>query len=80
MVKRVDLAVYNAIKDVQADKFQSGVLALGVAEDGVGWALDDNNKSLITPEIQAAVDKAKAGIIDGSIKVHDYMTDNACPK
>ncbi len=80
MVKRVDLAVYNAIKDVQADKFQAGVLALGVAEDGVGWALDDNNKSLITPEIQAAVDKAKAGIVDGSIKVHDYMTDNSCPK
>jgi basic membrane protein A len=27
----------------------------------------------------AAVEKAKAGIIDGSIKVHDYMSDNKCP-
>lgn len=80
MVKRVDLAVYNAIKDTKDDKFSAGIVELGVAQDGVGWALDDNNKSLITPEIQAAVDKAKADIVSGAVKVHDYMTDNACPK
>lgn len=28
----------------------------------------------------AAVDKAKADIIAGTIKVHDYMADNSCPK
>ena len=80
MIKRVDLAVYNAMMDVKNDKFEPGILALGVAEDGVGWALDDNNKSLITPEMQAAVDKAKADIISGAVKVHDYMSDNSCPK
>jgi basic membrane protein A len=79
MIKRVDLAVYNAMKDTQDGKFTPGIQALGVAEDGVGWALDDNNKSLITPEIQAAVDKAKADIISGAVKVHDYMSDNSCP-
>ncbi len=80
MVKRVDLAVYNAFSDAQNDKFTAGVQALGVKEDGVGWALDDNNKSMITAEMQAAVDKAKADIISGAVKVHDYMSDNACPK
>ena len=80
MVKRVDLAVYNAYADTAADKFTSGVVALGVAEDGVGYALDDNNKALITPEMAAAVDKAKADIIAGTVKVHDYMSDNSCPK
>src|SRR5262245_33423481 len=80
MVKRVDLAVYNAFSDLKNDKFTPGVQALGVKEDGVTWAFDDNNKPLITPEMQAAVEKAKAGIIDGSVKVHDYMTDNSCPK
>jgi basic membrane protein A len=79
MLKRVDLAVYQAFKDAQDGKFTPGILALGVAEDGVGWALDDNNKALITPEMQAAVDKAKADIISGAVKVHDYMSDNACP-
>lgn len=80
MVKRVDLAVYNAYNDTKNDKFTAGVQALGVKEDGVGAAIDDNNKSLITPEMQAAVDKAKADIIAGTIKVHDYTSDNACPK
>jgi basic membrane protein A len=80
MVKRVDLAVYNAYNDLKNDKFTAGVQSLGVKEDGVSAAIDDNNKSLITPEMQAAVDKAKADIIAGTVKVHDYTTDNACPK
>ncbi|KXG84505.1 BMP family lipoprotein [Agrobacterium bohemicum] len=80
MVKRVDLAVYNAFKDTKDDKFTAGVTSLGVKEDGVAYALDDNNKALITPEMTAAVEKAKADIIAGTVKVHDYMSDKSCPK
>ncbi len=80
MIKRVDLAVYNAYADSKADKFTGGVQALGVAEDGVGYALDDNNAKLITDDMKTAVEKAKADIIAGTVKVHDYMSDNACPK
>ncbi len=80
MVKRVDLAVYNAYADVKNDRFTAGVQALGVKEDGVGYALDDNNAKLITDDMKAAVEKAKADIIAGTIKVHDYMSDNSCPK
>jgi len=80
MVKRVDLAVYNAYADLKADKFTGGVQSLGVKEDGVGYAVDDNNKALLTPVMTAAVEKAKADIISGTVKVHDYMSDKACPK
>lgn len=80
MVKRVDLAVYNAFADAKADKFTAGLEALGVKEGGVTWAYDDNNKPLITAEMLAAVEKAKADIISGAVKVHDYMADNSCPK
>ena len=80
MVKRVDLAVYNAFKDTKEDKFTAGIQALGVKEDGVAYALDDNNKALITPEMKTAVEKAKADIIAGTIKVHDYMSNKACNK
>jgi len=79
MVKRVDVAVYNAFTDAKDGKFTFGVENLGLAEDGVGYAMDDNNKSLVTPEMQKAADQAKADIISGKIKVHDYMSDNACP-
>ncbi len=79
MLKRVDLATYGAMMDVQNDNFTPGVQVMGLAQDGVGYALDEDNKSLITPEMQTAVEAAKAKIISGEIKVHDYTTDSACP-
>ncbi len=79
MVKRVDVAVYNAFKDAQDSKFTAGINNLGLKEDGVGYAMDDNNKELVTAEMAAAAEKAKADIIAGTIQVHDYMSDNACP-
>ncbi len=79
MVKRVDVAAYNVFKSAQDGKFKPGVNVLGLKEDGVGWAADENNAKLITPEMKEKVDAAAKGIIDGSIKVVDYRTDNSCP-
>jgi basic membrane protein A len=79
MTKRVDIATYNAMMDVHNGTFTPGVNVMGLAEDGVGWALDENNEKLITPEMKAAVDAAQAKIVSGEIKVHDYSTDGACP-
>ncbi|MGV6811788.1 MAG: BMP family lipoprotein [Brevirhabdus sp.] len=77
MMKRVDVAVYNAFSD--GPGLETGFNVLGLANDGVGYAMDDNNASLVTAEMQAAVEAAKAKIIAGEIVVHDYMSDNACP-
>jgi basic membrane protein A and related proteins len=82
MLKRVDVAVYNVMKSGKDGTFVGGVAniqALGLAQDGVGYAMDDNNKPLVTAEMTAAVEKAKADIIAGTVKVHDYMADNTCP-
>ena len=82
-LKRVDNAVYGAFTDAQArarSRAAKASLSLGLAEEGVGWALDDNNKELITPEMQAAVDKARSRqSTSGLLRVHDYMSDNSCP-
>ena len=58
---------------------EPGVKVMDLKSDGVGLAMDDNNKPLITPEMMAAVEDATAKIVAGETKVHDYMTDNACP-
>lgn len=79
MLKRVDNAVYQALSDAKDDKWSAGILALGLKEGGVSWALDDNNKSLITPEMQSAVEAAEAKIKSGEVEVHDYMADKTCP-
>ncbi|MBJ3784630.1 BMP family lipoprotein [Devosia sediminis] len=78
MLKRVDVATYNAMKGVEDGTWAPGVITLGLAEEGVGAAFDENNADLITPEMQAAVDKATADIISGAVTVHDFRTDKTC--
>jgi basic membrane protein A and related proteins len=73
MVKRVDLAVYEAFKTAKDGSWKPGLRNLGVAEGGVGWALDQNNRSLITPEMEKRLAQARADIVAGKIKVSDYM-------
>jgi len=72
MIKRVDVAVENAFQDEMDGKFTAGILALGVAEDGVGWALDEHNRNLITPAMEARIEQARKDIISGKIKVSGY--------
>jgi basic membrane protein A and related proteins len=79
MLKRVDVATYNSFVTARANTWKAGVSVLGLAEGGVDWALDDNNKALITPEMKTAADKAAADIKSGAVKVHDYMADQKCP-
>jgi basic membrane protein A len=73
MVKRVDVAVYDAFKTAQANKWKGGIKNLGLKEDGVGYSLDEFNKALITADMQKKLDQARADIIAGKIKVTDYM-------
>jgi len=79
MLKRVDLAVYNAFKTAQDGTWTGGLQIWGLAEDGVGWALDENNQALVTDEMKAKVEQAKKDIVSGAIQVHDYTADSACP-
>ena len=79
MLKRVDNAVYDAMSDVQKGEWSSGVEVMGLAQDGVGYAVDDNNKTLVSAEMKAAADKAADAIKSGSLQVHDYMADSKCP-
>jgi basic membrane protein A len=73
MVKRVDNAVYSIVQDVVNRKFTAGFHVNGLDKDGVGYAMDKNNKDLITPEMIKAAEAAKKKIIDGQIKVTDAM-------
>jgi basic membrane protein A len=73
MVKRVDVAVYNAFKGVKP-----GITALGLKEGGVDYAMDEHNAKLVSAEMKTKVDAAKADIISGKIKVIDFMAANAC--
>ena len=73
MIKRVDLAIYETFKTAKDGGWKPGLRNLGVAEDGVGYALDQYNRDLITPEMERRLAQARADIIAGKIKVTDYM-------
>ncbi|MBE1297300.1 MAG: BMP family ABC transporter substrate-binding protein [Rhodobacteraceae bacterium] len=77
MMKRVDNAVYEAFSD--GPDMETGFSVMGLANGGVGYALDDNNAPLVSAEMQAMVDEAAAKIASGELKVHDYMSDDSCP-
>lgn len=73
MVKRVDNAVYEVVKEVLERRFQGGIHSFGLDKDGVAYAMDENNKGLIPDEVIRKVEEAKQGIISGRIKVTDAM-------
>ncbi|NVO26612.1 BMP family ABC transporter substrate-binding protein [Donghicola sp. C2-DW-16] len=77
MLKRVDNAVYDAF--TAGPGMETGIQVMGIANGGIGYAMDDNNAALVTPEMKAAVDAAAAKIASGELVVHDYMSDNTCP-
>ena len=76
MVKRVDVAVYDSFMSAKNGTWQPGLKILGLAEDGVGYALDEYNRDLVSSEMEGKLETARAEIISGKIQVTDYMEQN----
>ena len=75
MVKRVDVAVYKAFMDAKNGAWTSGLQVLGLAEDGVGWALDAHNRPLVDAAMEARIERARADIVAGRLVVEGYRPD-----
>src|SRR5881396_3045401 len=73
MVKHVDNAVYDIVKDVVNHRFQGGFHVFGLDTEGVGYVVDKYNQSLVAPQTMQAAEDAKKKIVAGQIKVVDRM-------
>ena len=69
MVKRVDNAVLRAVQSVVDGNFRGGLREFGLADDGVGYAVDEYNEDLLTEEMLSVVEDARQAIIEGTISV-----------
>jgi len=69
MVKRVDNVLFTVIEDVTHGEFRGGVHSFGLAEDGVGYISDANNRELIPSAARSRVDAIREQIIAGEILV-----------
>ena len=68
MMKRVDVAVYETIKDLVNGRYKGGVRGFGLKEGGVGYAVNDYNREMIK-DIIPRLEALKKDIIAGKIKV-----------
>ena len=69
MVKRVDEAVFGAVKSVKDGTFKGGIYQLGLAESGVDYVYDEHNRALIPDSVRARVEALRAEIVAGRIRV-----------
>ncbi len=73
MVKRTDVAVYDAFHSALSGTWKPGPRSLGLAEQAVDYALDDYNDGLLTKPMRTLVENARADIIAGKLKVPDRL-------
>lgn len=78
MLKQVDVSIYLAIKAAVEGTFKGGIEVFGLDRTvtigdttyaGVGYAIDKYNEDLVSAEMIAKVEEAKAKIISGEIVV-----------
>ena len=72
MLKRVDVAVFDVIKETQEGKFTAGITRFGLKNKGVDYAVDKYNEKLITADQKKKLEELKKEIIAGKILVPDY--------
>jgi basic membrane protein A and related proteins len=73
MLKRVDTAVYDTIKEITEGDFTSGYQVFAMEDDGVDYAVNqyNDNEELLSSDIQEQLEEFKEQIINGDIKVPD---------
>jgi len=69
MIKRVDVAVLDAVKSVIKKEFRGGLHELGLAEDGVGFVADERNRLLLPLDVVTKTRRLGEEIMAGKIEV-----------
>ncbi|GEO81839.1 BMP family ABC transporter substrate-binding protein [Pararhodospirillum oryzae] len=78
MLKRTDIAVFLALKDLSEGHWTPGVRRLGLREGAVDWALDENNIPLIPEDWQDTLDRLRFAILAGQVRVANYEQEGRC--
>jgi basic membrane protein A len=69
MIKRVDVAVFDIIKDTATGQFRGGIHELGLKENGVGFVADERNRFLLPIEVVNRAKQLGEQIVAGKIQV-----------
>jgi basic membrane protein A len=69
MIKRMDVTVFEAIRDVTRGHFASGMHVYGLKEGALDWIHEGPHATRIPPELRDSVEQLRARIIAGTIHV-----------
>lgn len=70
MVKHVDTAVQNTVRNVVNDEFEGGnITSLGLSKDGVEAVIGRNFTNSMPDEVMSKLDESRKAIVDGDIEV-----------
>lgn len=73
VLKKIDVAVFNTIKDAVDGKFTGGVVTYTIADGGVDIAPYHEFDSQVSADLKAEVEAAKKALIDGSLTVDGVL-------
>lgn len=76
-MKRVDEAAYVSWSEALDGGWSAGIARLGLAEDGVGWAVDEHNEALVAP-FKARIEELGAEIASGARVIEGYQNRADC--
>lgn len=79
LIKRMDVAVYLALRDAHAGRWRPGTRELGLREDSIGWALDRHNILLVDEALHERLVDLQYAIVAGERNVHRYSRAVGCP-
>lgn len=68
-LKKVDTAVFTIVESYSKNTLSKGIKHLGLAEEGVGLAIDENTKKIVPKELLDEIQKLKEDIINGKITI-----------
>ena len=69
MVKRVDVAVFEAVRAATEGKFQGGLRSFGLREAGVDWVHEGPHAAALPADVVARVEALRAEIASGRVEV-----------
>jgi basic membrane protein A len=72
LVKRVDLAVFEAIRSSTDGKWKPGIKRLSAADGFLDYAVDSNNRNLISLQTIDRIEAAKDLMLRGTLRVESY--------
>jgi basic membrane protein A and related proteins len=72
MLKRVDIAVYNTIRETKTGKFKAGLTRFGLKDKGIDYSIDKHNDKILTTLVRKKAEDLKRQILTGKIRVPDF--------